>query len=228
MASSNEHHSLRWRLAILALLVLALLALAVAWSATPLRAWLDIDFIVSRLQQLGQAFGPVAAVAGFTVAVALAVPLVFLTLVTMVAFGPWAGFTYTLIGALLGATISYTVGMTLGRVAVQRLGGERVQAVNRALARHGLLAVVAVRLVPVAPFAIVNMVAGASHIRLRDLLLGSAIGIMPFTVAAMVFMPQMIAALKQPSSTTFLFLAITVALIVLGSWGLRRWLRNMR
>ncbi len=228
MARPSEHHSLRWRLLTLGLLLLALLALAVAWSATPLREWLDIDTIVARLQQLGQAFGPVAAIAGFTVAVALAVPLSFLTLVTIVAFGPWAGVACALSGALLGAVISYTIGMTLGRSAVQRLGGERVQALNRQLARRGLLAVIVVRMVPVAPFAVVNMVCGASHIRLRDLLLGSAIGTMPFNLAAMIFMPQMIAALKQPNSTTWLLLAITVALIVLGSWGLRRWLKNMR
>ena len=225
MASANKFKGQRWRLLLLGLLLLALLALALAWSATPLRAWLDIDVIVVRLQQLGRGFGPVAAVAGFTLAVALAVPLSFLTLVTIVAFGPWAGCAYAMSGALLGAVISYSLGMTLGRAAVQRLGGERVQALNRSLARRGLLAVLVVRLVPVAPFAIVNMVAGASHIRLRDLLLGTAIGITPFTVAAMVFMPQMIAALKTPSSATLLLLVVTLLLIALGSWGLRRWLR---
>jgi uncharacterized membrane protein YdjX (TVP38/TMEM64 family) len=228
MAPANDFKSLRWRLAGLCVLLLALLALALAWSATPMRAWLDIDFIVTRLQQLGQTFGPVAAVAGFTVAVALAVPLSFLTLVTIVAFGPWAGYAYSISGALLGAVISYMLGMTLGRVPVQRLGGERVRALNHALARRGLLTVIAVRMVPVAPFAIVNMVAGASHIRLRDLLLGTAIGMTPFTVAAMIFMPQMIAALKQPNATGLLILAATVLLIGVGTWGLRRWIRHIR
>ena len=193
-----------------------------------MRNWLDIDFIVNRLQQLGQAFGPVTAIAGFTLAVALAVPLSFLTLVTIIAFGPWAGYAYSISGALLGAMISYSAGMALGRAAVQRLGGERVQALNQYLAQRGLLAVIAVRLVPVAPFAIVNMIMGASHIRLRDLLMGTAIGMTPFTVAAMVFMPQMIAALKQPNSTTLLLLALTALLIVLGTWGVRRWFRGIR
>jgi uncharacterized membrane protein YdjX (TVP38/TMEM64 family) len=228
MDSDHKPKSLRWRLTALGLLLLALLALAVAWSATPLRSWLDIDTLVTRLQQLGQAFGPVAAVAGFTVAVSLAVPLSFLTLVTIVAFGPWAGCACAYAGALLGATISYAVGMGLGRAAVQRLGGARVNALSQRLASRGVLTVVAMRLVPVAPFAIVNMMAGASHIRLRDLLLGSAIGMTPFTVAAMAFMPQMIAALKQPSSTTYTFLALTVLLIALGAWGVHRWFQRMR
>nr|WP_315428897.1 VTT domain-containing protein [uncultured Albidiferax sp.] len=217
--------SLRWRLLWLVLFVVAVLGLAIAWSASPLRAWLDVDRIVAGLQQLGRSFGPVAAVAGFALASTLAVPLSFLTLVTLVAFGPWAGVGCTLGGALLGAGASYGLGRLLGREVLQRLGGARVNAVSRRLAERGLLAVVAVRMVPVAPFAIANMVAGASHIRLRDMLLGTALGIAPSTLVMAFFMQQIIAALRQPGPLTIAIVMLTVGLLVLGAWVLRRWLR---
>ena len=84
-----------------------------------------------------------------------------------------------------------------------------------------------VRLVPVAPFAVINMVAGASHIRLRDLLLGTAIGITPGTLAMVLFIDQITAALRAPTPLTFALLGGTVLLIAAGVWGLRRWLRSV-
>ena len=205
----------------------ALLALAAAWSWSPLKEWLDVDRIVGTLQRLGQSFGPVAAVAGFALAVSLAVPLTFLTLVTLVAYGPLAGFFCSLAGAVIGAAITYGMGTLLGREVVQRLGGARLNLISERLGQRGLLAVIAIRMVPIAPFAIVNMVAGSSHIRLRDMLLGTAIGIAPGTLAMMLFVDQIVQALKNPGPTTWLLLGGTALLIGGGLWALRRWVRKV-
>ena len=72
------------------------------------------------------------------------------------------------------------------------------------------------------------MVAGASHIRLRDLLLGTAIGITPGTLAMTLFVDQITAALRSPTPLTFALLALTIALIAAGAWGIRQWLRTTR
>jgi uncharacterized membrane protein YdjX (TVP38/TMEM64 family) len=206
--------------------LITLIGLAAAWSLTPLRDWLNAQLIVTSLQRMGNTFGPVAMVCGFSIAVATAVPLTFLILVTILTFGPMAGFAYCLTGALMGATVSYCMGMFLGREGVHRLGGERVNEISRRLASRGFLAVIAVRLVPIAPFAVINVIAGASHIRLRDLLLGTAIGIMPSMLAMMLFADQIFSALKQPGPLPLLLLVLTLVLIGLGLWGIRRWLGN--
>jgi uncharacterized membrane protein YdjX (TVP38/TMEM64 family) len=220
--------SLRWRLAGLAAALLGLLALTAAWTWSPMREWLDVGRIVAGLQQLGQSFGPVATVAGFTVAVTLAVPLTFLSLVTLVAFGGWTGFFYCMLGALLGAAASHGLGRLLGREAVQRLGGPRVNAISERLADHGLLAVIAVRVVPVAPFAIINMVAGASRISLRQMLLGTAIGMAPGTLVMAFFVDQIVAALRTPGPLTYALLGGTLVLLVAAGWGARRWVRHVQ
>lgn len=218
-------HSLKWRLTLLLVALMGLIGLAAAWSWSPLRHWLDIERIVNTLQMLGQSYGAYAAILGFAVALSLAVPLTFLTLVTLVAFGPIAGFFYTVVAAMLGATVSYGAGVLLGREVVQRLGGARVNNISQRLANRGLLAVVAIRMVPVAPFAVINMIAGASHIRLRDLLLGTAIGMTPGTLVMVLFIDQIIEAMKRPSSTTALMGVLMLALIAAGAWGFKRWLR---
>ena len=220
------NRALRWRLAGLLLVLAALLGLAIAWSWSPLRSWLDVEHIVVALRQLGQSFGPWAAVAGFAFASMLAVPVSFLTLVTLVALGPWAGLATTLAGALLGASASYGLGWFLGRELLQRLGGERINRISRRLAERGLLAVVAIRVVPVAPFAIANMVAGASHIRLWHMVLGTALGMAPSTLVMAFFVDQIIAALRQPGPLTLAIALGTLCLLGVGGWALRRWLRS--
>lgn len=219
--------TLRRRLVLLTLAVLAVIALAIGWSATPLRHWLDVDVVVSALRQFGEAFGPLAATFGFALAMTLAVPLTFLTLVALVALGPWIGFACAMVGALLGAAASYGIGAFLGHAVLVRLAGPRINLLSQRLARRGLVAVILVRMVPVAPFAIVNMVAGASHIRLRDLLLGTAIGMTPGMLAMVVFVDQITAALRSPTPLTFALLGGTVVLIAAGAWGLQRWLRSV-
>ena len=220
--SSDERSRLRRRLAGLLVALAVLIGLSVAWSASPLKTWLDVDLIVASLQRLGQSYGYVVATCGFALAVATAVPLTFLTIVTIVAFGPGSGYVCCLSGALLGAALSYAAGQFLGRDVVTRLAGERVNLLSRRLAERGVLAVIVVRLVPIAPFAVVNLVAGASHIRLRDLLLGTAIGMTPATLAIMLFTQQIIAAFRQPTPVTYLLIGATIILIALGGWGMRR------
>ena len=223
----SELTALRRRLLALALVLVALIALAAAWSWSPLRAWLDVDRVVEALQRIGESFGPVAAVAGFTLAVTLAVPLTFLMLVTFVAFGPWVGVATCMAGGLLGAITSHGVGRLLGREAVERLGGPRVNAVSERLARHGLLAVIAIRVVPVAPFAIVNMVAGAARISLAHMLLGTAIGMAPSTLVMAFFVDQIVAALRTPGPLTYTLLGLTVLLIAAATWGGKRWVAHV-
>jgi uncharacterized membrane protein YdjX (TVP38/TMEM64 family) len=223
-ADSSNRLRRQW-LSLLAILLI-LIGLALAWSWSPLRSWLAIDEVVAKLQYLGRTYGPLVTIGGFALAVTLAVPLTFLTLVTLVALGPWLGFACAISGALVGACLSYGLGRYLGREVLERLAGERVNLLSRRLAKRGVLAIVVVRLVPIAPFAIVNMATGASHISLRDVLLGTAIGMTPSTVFMMIFMNPLIAALRQPSSQNLLLLLIPAALVGAAIWGARRWIRQ--
>ena len=228
MSEPAHRRSLRWRLGALVLVLLVLLGVALAWGLSPIKNWLNIDQLVSLIQSYGQYFGQFVGLGVFVVAVSLAIPLSFLTLLAVVAYGPWAGGASAVLGGLIGATVSYGIGWWLGREAVERLGGPRLNMLSRQLGQNGLRAVIAIRLVPVAPFAIINMLAGASHIRLRDLMAGTAIGMLPMTLAVMFFTDKALAALKEPSATSVWLLAFGAFAVLALAWGLRRWLRDLR
>jgi uncharacterized membrane protein YdjX (TVP38/TMEM64 family) len=223
LSDQDGQRVLKRRLRMLVLILVGLVALAVAWSWSPLRDWLDADRIVSGLQHLGQSMGPLAATLGFACALALAVPLTFLTLVAIVAFGPWAGFCYIMAAAALGSSVSFLIGKYLGHAALVRLAGPKANAVSQRLGNHGILAVIAIRMVPIAPFAVVNMIAGASHLRWRDLVIGTVLGMAPGTLVMMLFIDRIVDALKNPGPTTLLLGALMLGLIVGGLWGARKW-----
>ena len=224
--SAKSGRTLRLRLVLLIIVLITLLGLASAWSWSPLSQWLDAARLADAIERMGQSIGPLAAMLGFSLALTLAVPLTFLTLVAVVAFGPTAGFFYSITSAILSGSISFGLGKLLGRDVLQRLGGVRVNQVSRRLAKHGMLSVIVIRMVPIAPFSVINMIAGATHLRLRDLLLGTVIGMTPGTLAMTFFAGQIVEALKNPSPLTWAMACGMLILIALGIWGMRRWLRS--
>lgn len=225
-ATPHSTKALRYKLIALGCVIVTLLLLAAAWSWSPLRQWLDIDRVVAALHQLGTAYGPFVAALGFACALTVMVPLTFLTLVTIVAFGPTVGVACSIVGALAGSMSSYGMGVVLGRDVVRRMGGPRVNALSQRLASRGMLAVVFVRLVPIAPFALVNMIAGASHIRLRDLLLGTLVGMLPGALGMAYFVDPLIEMLRQPERNHNVVIGVSIAVVGCGMFVLRRWLRS--
>jgi uncharacterized membrane protein YdjX (TVP38/TMEM64 family) len=79
-----------------------------------------------------------------------------------------------------------------------------------------------VRLVPVAPFTVVNVAAGAFDVRFLDFALGTLIGMAPGIFAIAVFGERLEHAIRSPGVGNFAVLAVLVALVVLASGWIRR------
>jgi len=213
------------RIALFALLIASIAALAAGWRWGPLAAWLDPDTLTQAAGWLrASAAAPLWVLAAYVAASLSAVPITLLIVATALVFGSLAAFAYALAGSLAGAALGFALGHFLGRRAVRELAGARLNQLSRRLGQRGLLAVIALRVVPVAPFTVVNLVAGASHIRLRDFLLGTLLGMTPGILAVTVFSDRLLAALRDPSPVALAALAVVVGLIAAGAVGARRWL----
>ncbi|ADE14768.1 Phospholipase D [Nitrosococcus halophilus Nc 4] len=201
------------------------LALAAAWRWTPLGEWLDLQTLVNATRTFKESAGAPFLVLGvYLLAGLIAVPLVLLIVVTILAFGSLTGFAYALTGATLSAILTYSLGRLLGRRTVRRLGGKRLNWLSRRLAQRGILTMLAVRLIPVAPFTVVNMVAGASHIRFRDFTVGTFLGMIPGTLGIALFIDRVAATMRDPTPLTFGILGAVLMIIGLGVLGIRWWL----
>jgi phospholipase D1/2 len=158
----------------------------------------------------------------------LFVPINLLIAATGAAFGPLLGLGYAAAGSLLAAAVVFGLGRAVGRDPMRRLAGRWVDAVSRRLDRHGLLAMALLRLMPVAPFSVVNLVAGSSSIRFRDFVFGSAIGMLPGLVLMTVFGDRLGAWLRRPDPFNLaILIAVTLGVVALAV-ALRRWSRRRR
>lgn len=211
--------ALRWGLSARWLGVLALLASVAAiflvWRYTPLTRYLELEELL-RLGREIQAlpFAPLAILGGYVVAVALAMPVAILISVASILFGPWVGMAYALGGLLCGAHVTYGVGRLAGARFVERVSSERFQALAAKLRERGLATVLFVRLVPVAPFLLVNVAAGALRVRLRDYFLGSLLGMLPGVILITWFTDRLAAALRDPGPGSFAMLGGIVLLAI--------------
>ncbi len=214
------------RLVGIIVLVAALACIALAWRYTPLREWLDFDTLVAYAEAWQRSpVAPIALIGAYVAGGLLVVPVMLLIAVTAAVFGPVAGTLYALAGAMASASVTYAIGRRLGRETVRRLAGHRLNALSQRLGQRGILAIILVRLLPVAPYSIVNLVAGASHIGWRDFLLGSVLGLLPGIVMTTLFVDRALEAIRHPGPATYLVLCVIAAAIAAVGFGARRWLR---
>lgn len=163
----------------LALLVLVVTLAAVVAAAVGLP---DVAQLRADVARLGPA-GPAVFVLLYAAATLAPLPKNVLSAAAGLLFGLVVGVVVVLLAALLGAVAAFALGRALGRDAVERITGTRMTRVDALLSRHGLLVVLGVRLVPVLPFTAINYGAGLAAVRFRDYLGGTALGIVPGTVA---------------------------------------------
>lgn len=151
----------------------------------------------------------VALVAGYVVATLLLLPKNVLSVAAGLLFGAAAGVALVWVGAVLGASAAFWVGRALGRDGVRRLVGRQMARLDGLVERHGVLAVLVARLVPVVPFTVVNYGSGLTAVRFVPYLLATAVGILPGTIAYVVLG----AYGDDPGSWPFLASVGTLALL---------------
>lgn len=170
-------------LGILALLLTLLVALGLLWQWLAMQDLLTVDAILAlargSLAWRDAPWAVLAVMAVYAGASLVMFPLSLLVGATGLLFGPWWGFGYALAGTMAASLLTWWVGRRIGREALLRHGGRRLRGLSRYLSGRGIRTMALVNLLPLAPFTLTNMMAGAFHLRLRDYMLGSLLGIAP-------------------------------------------------
>lgn len=170
--------------------VAAIAALAAALHALGLADLLSLDALSrhhGRLEALvaGRPAAMAAAyLALYAAAVALSLPgAAVLTLGGGLLFGPWLGAALAVAAATAGATILFAGARRLaGPDALDRLG-PRAARLAAALRRDAAPLLLALRLAPVFPFVLVNIVPALAGVRAPVFVATTLLGIIPGTLA---------------------------------------------
>ena len=172
------------------LVILALLLAAVAaFVAFDLGGWLSVAQVKARLGALLalNAERPLLVMGLFALVyvlvTALSVPgAAVLTLVGGALFGLGPGTVIVSLASTMGATLAFLVARHLLRDVVEARFAARIAAINRGVEADGAFYLFSLRLVPVFPFFLVNLLMGLTRIRVGTYALVSQLGMLPATI----------------------------------------------
>lgn len=200
-----------------------LLVLAGLWQWGPSAEWLDAERIAGWARSIAHSRAAVLFVIGaYLVGSALVMPITVLLTATGLIFDTLTGSAYALVASLISAAAGFLVARWLGPENIRRMLGARINRISRRLARHGLLNIVLVRMMPLAPFTVINMAAGVSHIRFTDFMLGTLVGMLPGILAITALADRFYAAITNPKPLNWLIAAGLVFLVGGAAWLLDR------
>ncbi len=120
----------------------------------------------------------------------------------------------------------YWLGGVLGRESVKKISGGRLETIRGKIAESGWVTVAIVRNLPVAPYTVVNLVAGVSRINFWRYLFGTMAGMAPGILAITVFSRSLVNLIKHPDPTSVGIFAAVVAAIVMAGLALRKLIRK--
>lgn len=218
-------------------LVAILLALGLAFFYFDLQQWLTLDSLKQGQQQFAQwqHQSPLLVSLLFTLfyilVAALSLPgAAILSLAAGALFGLLWGAIIVSFASSIGATLAFLVARYLLGDWARRHFGERLQAVDRGIEREGAFYLFALRLVPVFPFFLINILMGLTRIRPRTFYWVSQLGMLPATVVYVNAGTQL-ARIRQLSDILSPPLVLSFVLLgffpLLAKW-LLQWLKRLR
>lgn len=202
----------------------ALAALAAAWRYTPLRELVTADRINAWARAArATPWAPWLLILAYTPAAFVMFPRPLLTLIAIIAFGTWLGFAYATAGVLLAAMASFYLGRMLHEERVKKIAGDQLDPVGKVMRQHGIVSIFALNMVPVPPFVVQGIIAGALRMKAWQFAVGNLLGMLPVLAAWTVLGTQINAAMEDFSSVSWWMIGAVVAVLAAITYFTRRW-----
>ncbi len=170
-------------------LLVALLGLIAAFFAFDLGRYLSLEYFKSQQAAIEswRATHPMAALVGFftayVVITGLSLPgAAVMTLIVGAVFGLLQGTILVSFASTLGATLAFLASRFLLRDWVQSKFGERLRAINAGIEKEGGFYLFTLRLVPLFPFFMINLLMGLTPIKTRTFYWASQLGMLAGTL----------------------------------------------
>lgn len=211
-----------WMKLWIALAVIGLLMLIVRQSGADFSG-ITVKTFKEKIHSFG-IWGPVAYMAFYVVR-----PLLFLpaAVCSAVAGAIWGleGLIYLLIAANISAIVEFVVARYFAREAVERLVGQKMAFIDRAIERRGFVTVLLIRLIPNLPWDIQNLGLGLTKVKARDYVVATAIGILPGSFVLVYFGSSLISVYTDPENIGKLILAAALFAVI---YGMQKFLRKKK
>lgn len=206
---------------------LFILGFAGIWRFTPLQHYTDQENL-SRLIIIvrGQWWTLLIVIPAYLLANSLLFPNMVLNCAVILTLGGFFGWACAITGSLAAASLFFFLGRRFGTGKFDFMKGKRFGKVQKFLRKGGIGAVVGVRMIPIAPYAVVNTAAGSINLRFRDFLIGTFIAHLPGTLILAIFGEQLEKVVTNPSAENIMVLLAVVMLGIAVIWGVKRYARK--
>jgi uncharacterized membrane protein YdjX (TVP38/TMEM64 family) len=171
------------------LVAVVFIALVVAFRVFDLQQYLALSYMKESRERFLHLYTMhrAAVIAVYMVIYILASTLslpgaVILTLAGGALFGLWTGTIVVSLASTAGATVACFVSRFLLRDWVQKKMGGKLRTVNEGMAREGAFYLFTLRLIPVFPFWLINLLMGLTKMPLRTFCWVSMVGMLPATI----------------------------------------------
>jgi len=203
------------RLALLTLLII----LAVGFVTLDLGQYLTLAFLKTQKSQLlnyyahNQTLMILAYFALYIAVTTLSLPgAAIMTLAGGAIFGIFTGSLIVSFASTIGATLAFLVSRFLLRDYVQNRFSDKLSAINKGVEKEGAFYLFTLRLIPLFPFFIINLVMGLTPIRTLQFYLVSQLGMLPATIV-FVNAGSQLAAIESPADILSLNLILSFAVL---------------
>jgi phospholipase D1/2 len=211
-----------WGKIVAAALIMA--ALAAAWRFSPLADYLTPHRLAGWARAARRTpWAPIALVVAYTPAAFVLFPRPLLTLIAVIAFGAWLGLLYAVAGILGAALATYCVGRFMRRETVRRIVGDTLDDAAQIFRGHAVVGVFAANMVPVPPFGVQGMLAGAMRLNVLQYSLGTLLSILPGAVLLAFFGRQITAGLEGSGPVSYWLLGLPLVGVAIFAFLGRRW-----
>jgi phospholipase D1/2 len=217
---------LLWR----ALLGLAVaIAMVLVWRFTPLSEIARPQTLVDHIEAISRhRWAPFIFIAAYLIGGFVLFPVTVLGGAVAIIFPPLKAVAISFTGIMLSASLHHWIGSHFLRKRTNALLGRIRKKIDEALTDQSIVTIAALRMLPIAPFALVNVVAGAMGVRYRDFILGTALGLAPSITVICLFGRQVRAFWHHPSVTGVLLIVAVVALWIGVAVTLQRWVSKRK
>ncbi|ABE49689.1 VTT domain-containing protein [Methylobacillus flagellatus] len=208
-------------------------AVALSWKVTPLAEYADPEKIIPLLEQVqNTAWAFPAGLVAYVLGTLVFLPHMVMTGTVVVVFAPLEAFLIAMLGSLISVSIGWVAGQGLGERSLQAMLGRHAEKISQYARNGGVMGLTLLRLLPVAPFTVVNLVLGMMKVPFVTLLIATALGLLPGTLVSVFIGQSAVALFKNPDPHNVMLVGAGLLLwgaVIAGAHFLsRHWQRRLR
>ncbi len=194
--------------------VLTIILLILAWHL--LNQPGSVEWIREKLEWLfahnGRSWSSLVIVtAVYTILTTSGFPVTVLIALTATIYGPLYGFLFAITAAMIAAATAFGIGRLAGRKFIRALFGPKLNKINTRIERTGVMQLALLRMVPIAPYGVFNLVSGVSSIKLLPFITGTLLGMLPGTFALAILGDSLAQIIAEASLKNIAYLAFAIS-----------------